>query len=41
MKAVTLDEKEERAFATAASRFAKEGQPPAPITAAQVIEARR
>ncbi len=45
MKALTLDEGEERAFATAALalRYGErsEGQPPAPITAEQLIEARR
>ena len=46
MKALTLDEGEELAFATAALslRYGEErseGQPPAPITAAQLVEARR
>ena len=45
MKALTLDTDEERVFATAALalRFGErtEGQPPAPITAEQLIEARR
>ena len=45
MKALTLKPEEERAFATAALalRFGErgEGQPPAPITAEQLIEARR
>jgi hypothetical protein len=45
MKRVTLDEGEERAFATAALalRYGErtEGQPPAPITVDQLIEARR
>jgi hypothetical protein len=45
MKALTLQHEEERAFATAALalRYGErtEGQPPAPISAAQLIEARR
>jgi hypothetical protein len=45
MKRVSLDEGEERAFATAALalRYGErtEGQPPAPITVDQLIEARR
>ena len=45
MKALTLDPDEERAFATAALalRFGErgEGQPPAPVTPEQLIEARR
>ena len=45
MKALTLNDDEERAFATAALalRYGErsEGQPPAPITAEQLIEARR
>ena len=45
MKALTLSPDEERAFATAALalRYGErtEGQPPAPITADQLIEARR
>ena len=45
MKALTLNGDEERAFATAALalRYGErsEGQPPAPITAEQLIEARR
>ena len=45
MKALTLDGEEERAFATAALalRFGErtKGQPPAPITVAQLVEARR
>jgi len=45
MKALTLNMDEERAFATAALalRYGErsEGQPPAPITAEQLIEARR
>ena len=45
MKALTLQPDEERAFATAALtlRYGErsEGQPPAPITAEQLIEARR
>lgn len=45
MKALTLKPEEERAFATAALalRFGErtEGQPPAPVTAEQLIEARR
>ena len=45
MKAVTLQPEEETAFATAALalRFGKrsEGQPPAPITAEQLMQARR
>ena len=45
MKALTLNPDEERAFATAALalRYGErtEGQPPAPITADQLIEARR
>ena len=45
MKAVTLKPEEEQAFATAALalRFGErtEGQPPAPVTAEQLIEARR
>ena len=45
MKALTLEPEEERAFATAALalRYGErtEGQPPAPITADQLIEARR
>ena len=45
MKALTLDREEERAFATAALALRygdrSEGQPPAPITADQLIEARR
>jgi Domain of unknown function (DUF932) len=45
MKALTLDVDEERAFATSALalRYGErsEGQPPAPITAEQLIEARR
>ena len=45
MKALTLNSDEERAFATAALaiRFGErsEGQPPAPVTAEQLIEARR
>src|SRR6476661_718801 len=45
MKSLTLEEGEERAFATAALalRYGErsEGQPPAPITAAQLVEARR
>ena len=45
MKALELKQDEERAFATAALalRYGErtEGQPPAPITAEQLIEARR
>lgn len=45
MKALTLKVEEQRAFATAALalRYGErsEGQPPAPITANQLIEARR
>ena len=45
MKALTLRPEEETAFATAALalRFGErtEGQPPAPVTAEQLIEARR
>jgi hypothetical protein len=45
MKSLTLDGDEERAFATAALvlRYGErsDGQPPAPITAEQLIEARR
>jgi hypothetical protein len=45
MKALTLDEGEERAFATTALalRYGEghEGQPPAPVTAEQLVEARR
>ncbi len=45
MKALTLNADEERAFATAALalRYGEqsEGQPPAPITAEQLMEARR
>jgi len=45
MKSLTLNDAEERAFATAALalRYGErtEGQPPAPITAEQLIEARR
>ena len=45
MKALTLDVHEERAFATAALalRYGEraEGQPPAPITVEQLVEARR
>ncbi|MDQ6681395.1 MAG: hypothetical protein M3Y67_10605 [Pseudomonadota bacterium] len=45
MKALTLNVDEERAFATSALalRYGErsEGQPPAPITAEQLIEARR
>jgi hypothetical protein len=45
MKALTLKPEEERAFATAALalRYGErtEGQPPAPITAEQLVEARR
>ena len=45
MKALTLKPEEERAFASAALalRFGErgEGQPPAPVTAEQLIEARR
>jgi len=45
MKALTLEPEEERAFATAALalRYGEraDGQPPAPITADQLIEARR
>jgi len=45
MKSLTLKPEEERAFATAALalRFGErgEGQPPAPVTAEQLIEARR
>jgi hypothetical protein len=45
MKALTLNTDEERAFATTALalRYGKraEGQPPAPVTAAQLVEARR
>ena len=45
MKALTLKADEETAFATAALalRFGErtEGQPPAPVTAEQLIEARR
>ena len=45
MKALTLDVHEERAFATTALalRYGErtEGQPPAPITAEQLVEARR
>ncbi|MCE9658294.1 MAG: DUF945 domain-containing protein [Burkholderiales bacterium] len=45
MKRVTLDEGEERAFATAALALRygdrTEGQPPAPITVEQLMEARR
>jgi hypothetical protein len=45
MKSLTLSDDEERAFATAALalRFGErsEGQPPAPITVAQLVEARR
>lgn len=45
MKALTLQPEEERAFATAALvlRFGErtEGQPPAPVTAEQLIGARR
>lgn len=45
MKALTLQPEEQRAFATAALalRFGErgEGEPPAPVTAEQLIEARR
>ena len=45
MKALTLNLEEERAFATAALalRYGErtEGRPPAPVTAEQLIEARR
>ena len=45
MKALTLQPDEERAFATAALalRYGErtEGQPPAPVSAEQLIEARR